>query len=244
MSWSIAKAFSDYSVSEKSLEVEVEIEEVEEMDSMEREDLLASFKNEFIDLSWLNDRICNNNGSIIEPKKYIDLTEDNSDEGCLQFLDGKINKEMKYIDLLAWTGLRDFIRNGFSDVELVVESRKKKHFNKFKLACGAIVAVQTNHILVYCNSIFNSRLTREQFEYLFRNTKGFIVGETIGLTQLSLEKCWMFFQEVCSGNIFKRAKFKKDDNFLQRNNGVTRSLSANKYDKYKGGGGNKWHTKV
>lgn len=230
MGWSLSKAFVGYEVTTSN--IQIEIEDTYDLEATEREELVSSFDNELINLVWLNDRVVDQHGTILEPKRYLDLTEDSSEEGCLQFLNGKINKDVLYVELLAWTGFRDFVRNGLSEVELVIETRKKKHFNKFRLASGATVSVQSNHILSYCNKIFNSKISKEQFEYVFRNTKGFTKGEVIGYTQLSLEEMWMYFSEFCSSSLFKRAKTKKEENNLYKNNSVNRDLKFNRYKQY------------
>lgn len=60
---------------------------------------------------WLMDSVLyGDDARIFLPQLYYAVTKDETDDGCLQYLNGEINSEVRYIDLLAWTGLKYVIK--------------------------------------------------------------------------------------------------------------------------------------
>lgn len=152
---------------------------------------------------WLMDDVlakCGNGYKIFLPQLYYDITKDETDDGCLQFLNGVVNENIKYIDLLAWTGLKFLIKKKFSIEEFHL--RQDEIFNRFETTLGIKRHISSGHIIEYLKKILKSRLSIDQYKYIFGNTKGFRSGDD----KLSIDSCLDHIETACKAHCFERDK--------------------------------------
>lgn len=152
---------------------------------------------------WLMDDVlakCGDGYKIFTPQLYYAVTKDETDDGCLQFIDGAINSEIKYIDLLAWTGLKFVIKKRFSLEEF--QMRQDEIFNRFETTMGIKRHISSGHIIDYLKRILKSHLSIDQYKYIFGNSKGFRSADN----KLSTDTCLEYIEMACKAHCFERDK--------------------------------------
>lgn len=178
----------------------------------------------------LDVKVLNNKNDVINRPFYISFTGDKkSDRGCLCDLvvNGAIvrQNDIIYKELLAWTGLKKIIDDKISLYEFYC--RGHKIINVFVYHSGLAIQINTLDITRYALKIIRSRLTKEQYIYLFGKDE-LVCGDD-NITYDVCEK-YLFYRLL--SNQFSRSAGKKSEYKLQMDD-ENKSWGSYKDDKWK-----------
>jgi len=127
----------------------------------------------FVDLSWLHNKVLNEQGNIGDKDFYIQVTDDDSLNGCLYMLDGEKQVNLTYLELLACTGLKQTIVDKISELEMRCPEIRNRYLHCIRLKNGGMIMLNTRNVEYYASMILRSRLTQDQFKYYFNCLDGF-----------------------------------------------------------------------
>lgn len=184
------------------------------------------FSKSVVDIKWLQQRVLNKDGKIADKDFYIQITGDESLDGCLFILDGDKQPYITYLEMLACTGLRQTIIDKVSEFELRCETIKSRYLNCIKFKNGGVIVLQTANIEYYAQMILESRLTQDQYKYYFGKLDGF---EYDSSGRLSREIAGKYFLNRWRAKSFGRAKLTNTDvNVLMGKDFTNTRLNAEK----------------
>ena len=192
-------------------EVEWRYHNFDELSDDQRHRLMTLRDKKIISLEWLGDPILDAKGVICNPMLYKTITDDKTESGCLQFLNGEIVDCVRYIDILAWVGLKQMIKDGLTEFDFLIYSNLDKYCNQFKTSLGITVEIENNETKMYLKKILCSSVSKEQFQYVFGNTECF---SSIPSKNLSKEPLGNYFLQEIRGNVFSRKTKVKEENYI------------------------------
>lgn len=182
---------------------------------------------EIVSLEDLPKKVVDDRGRIFDSIYYMQLTEDKSDCGILQFLNGELNPDIRNIDLLAWTGLKNIIKSKISFIEMHLPAKRDQLLKQFTLENGVVFQIENKDIEGYAWRIIDSYVSKDQYIYLMGNGDGYTQNPVDN--KLSKEKFGVYFLSKLKANNFKRKSKFTEENLTAKSNGITKSIASDKY---------------